>query len=358
MISLENRLSPRVRDPEYTGALAHLALRSIEQMDLPADPPSFELWYTHFGKTNPALSKAIGEIVASRGRVSLSELDQLYDRYFRVDVRERRSQTTQVSHEIDELIALFERSLKSLANNERGLSFAVERLDEAKTPSSIRLIADRMVEMLRLAQSDNGQLMSSLETSRTRIADLQRSIEALQAESITDALTQLANRSHFDASLARLLNDPSAEALSLLMVDVDHFKQFNDRHGHLLGDDVLRLVSKVIRDSIRHCDLGARYGGDEFAVILPGTPLEGAIIVARKIHDGIAGRDLIRRTTGEGLGQVTVSIGVAESRLHDHSQKLIERTDKCLYDAKRQGRNQVVAERQDEFRDRRPPGAR
>jgi diguanylate cyclase len=134
------------------------------------------------------------------------------------------------------------------------------------------------------------------------------------------------------------------ESLSLLMTDIDHFKKFNDTYGHLTGDMVLRLVAQAMKRNVKGQDIAARYGGEEFAVILPNTPLRQALTVADHIRRGVAAKELIKRSTGENLGRVTISVGVAVLHNGETIQGLIERADACLYAAKRNGRNRVACE--------------
>ncbi len=132
--------------------------------------------------------------------------------------------------------------------------------------------------------------------------------------------------------------------LSVLMIDVDHFKIYNDRHGHLAGDNALRGVSKILEHVRRANDVVARYGGEEFAIILPGTSLRAALTVADHVRRAVMTKELMKRSTGEHLGRVTVSIGVAVLQKGETAQSLIERADNCLYTAKRCGRNRVMCE--------------
>jgi len=139
---------------------------------------------------------------------------------------------------------------------------------------------------------------------------------------------------------ARSRNEP----LSLLMTDIDHFKNFNDSFGHLTGDQVLRLVAMSVKQNVKGQDTAARYGGEEFAIVLPNTVLRSAITVADHIRRAVMTKELMKRSTGEHLGRVTISVGVATLHKNDSPQMLIERTDACLYAAKRHGRNRVMCE--------------
>ncbi|MGA8799044.1 MAG: GGDEF domain-containing protein, partial [Pseudolabrys sp.] len=127
------------------------------------------------------------------------------------------------------------------------------------------------------------------------------------------------------------------EAMSLMLTDIDHFKTFNDNFGHLTGDQVLRLVAMSVKHNVKGKDTTARYGGEEFAVILPNTILRAAVTVAEHIRRVVMAKELMKRSTGEHLGRMTISIGVATLRKGDTGQSLIERADTCLYAAKRHG---------------------
>jgi two-component system, cell cycle response regulator len=183
-----------------------------------------------------------------------------------------------------------------------------------------------------------------------RIVDLQKELmesnKRLELLSITDGLTKLHNHRYFQDELARAFENSQRyeRPLSLAMIDIDFFKKVNDTYGHAAGDDVLKRVASLYRDSVRSTDLVARYGGEEFAVMMPETELADAITFAEKI------RALIESTpieTQAGTLNVSVSIGVASvplSRIHS-SKELIVAADKALYRAKRSGRNQVQAEK-------------
>jgi diguanylate cyclase (GGDEF)-like protein len=182
-----------------------------------------------------------------------------------------------------------------------------------------------------------------------RIVDLQKELletnKRLELLSITDGLTKLFNHRHFQDELARAFEESQRyqRPLSLAIIDIDFFKKINDAHGHAIGDEVLKGVSRMFHDSIRGTDLVARYGGEEFAVMMPETELADAVTFAEKI------RSLIETTpidTPAGPLSATVSIGlssVPHSRIR-HAKELIVQADKALYRAKRNGRNQVQAE--------------
>jgi diguanylate cyclase len=177
------------------------------------------------------------------------------------------------------------------------------------------------------------------------MAELQRDLESVRKEAMTDGLTGLSNRKAFDAAIQRIANEcnENSTIFSLLMVDIDYFKNFNDNFGHQIGDQVLRLVARTLTDGVKGRDVSARYGGEEFAIILPETPLDAGVHVGNALRKAVATKDVINRNTGEKLGRITMSVGVAEYKSGENITDLIERADAALYTAKHNGRNQVAA---------------
>jgi len=175
-----------------------------------------------------------------------------------------------------------------------------------------------------------------------RLLELRQSKEQLQKMALTDPLTKLGNRATFDMTIkqAAASSQRSGHPYSLLMLDLDHFKTFNDNYGHQTGDTVLRLVADAIKDSARDADICCRYGGEEFAVILPDTTARNAEVLAQRIHHNVA---RVSRNQPSGRMSITVSIGISCTHLHTKSNptQLIEEADQALYRAKANGRNRT-----------------
>ncbi|WP_342616761.1 diguanylate cyclase [Rhodoferax sp. GW822-FHT02A01] len=191
-----------------------------------------------------------------------------------------------------------------------------------------------------------GQLIAVVETLRD-MTDQKRAQIALERLAAIGGLTGIANRRSFDETLANEWLRAQREKLpiSLLMVDVDHFKLFNDTYGHQMGDDCLRRIAQCMSAIVyRPGDTVARYGGEEFVLVLPSSNQDGALIVADRVRDAVA--RLAMPHSGSGLGHVTVSIGVA-SRIPDKDtdrDSLVKAADTALYRAKHDGRDRVAAE--------------
>jgi diguanylate cyclase len=248
--------------------------------------------------------------------------------------------------EIKQILDTIDTAAGSATSYSANLADACEKLQSANDGAALRMVIERLVSGAKEMQLSNKKLESRLTASRQEIEQLQQNLEVVRTESLTDPLTTLANRKFFDAELAKAIAEArqSGEPLALLMCDIDHFKAFNDKFGHVTGDQVLRLVAMSMKQNVKGQDIAARYGGEEFIVTLPKTALPQATTVADHIRRAVMTKDLMKRSSGERLGRVTISIGVALLRAADTAAALIERADECLYAAKRSGRNRVIAE--------------
>jgi diguanylate cyclase len=219
----------------------------------------------------------------------------------------------------------------------------LDNLDELKAQLSVEVSSlERLVEVQK-QRSD--EVVARL---AERVEVLQADLERAAEQASTDPLTRVANRGAFDRTIVVMTAAARASGapLTLAMIDVDHFKQINDTHGHPIGDRVLLCTANWIKGALRQTDLVARYGGEEFAALLPGADLEQTQArLAALLHD-IASRSFDYDANGETRSiRFTVSCGIAQLTAHETPQALVARADHALYDAKSQGRNRVVARR-------------
>lgn len=228
----------------------------------------------------------------------------------------------------------------------------------AKVPDThdeLALLGRTLNEMAEQVQNHAGLLEAKV-ASRTRelqIAneairkanqDLAQAVDELENLARTDGLTQLTNHRTFHEQLATEIrrSERSKAPLTLLMIDVDHFKKYNDTHGHPAGDAVLKQVALILKDNLRTTDLVARYGGEEFAILLIDTPLSFAAKVAAKLRNTIRRTEFSGATESQPSGRVTISVGMAGWPMHGKNPTaLMEAADKALYEAKHAGRDQV-----------------
>jgi diguanylate cyclase len=339
---------------ERTFAFAEIALQQIKALRQPASPRNFEIWYQYATGYTPELNRSINDMLAQNGTLGDADVDDIYRRYFSpIRVGDRFDTLgTRMAGEIKEVIDMIDTAAGSATSYSASLADASEELkgasDQLPTNEGValRTVIERLVTGAKEMETSNKTLEARLSASRQEIEQLQQNLETVRNESLTDPLTTLANRKFFDAELRKFIAQAKAggQPLTLLLSDIDHFKAFNDKFGHLIGDQVLRLVAMSVKQHVSQRDIAARYGGEEFAIALPNTALRSAVSVADHIRRAVMNKELMKRSSGERLGRLTVSIGVALLRPTDTPQSLIERADQCLYAAKGNGRNCVICE--------------
>lgn len=335
------------RDFEHTIWLAEAAIDLIKMHALPADPPSFEIWYMYAGRFMPALNKALNRLLKNAGKISSADVDQIYDRYIsqlrfgdQIGVIGER-----LGGQLGDILSTMDAAIGT--SNWYGAELALidEQLGRLTKTEALRAIIQVLAQATAHVEEQNQAFEERLKAARAEIELLRSGLQAIYTESRSDPLTRLVNRRCFDQALQAAVSHAQAtgEPLSLLMCDVDHFKAVNDAYGHPIGDDVLRLIASTVKRLVRAQDTAARYGGEEFAVILPDAALPEATNIAKRICEAVADREIIIRSTGQRVGRVTISIGAALLANGEDARGLIERADQCLYRAKREGRNRVVA---------------
>jgi diguanylate cyclase len=340
-------------DQDHSMAVAGIAFEKMKALRHPATPRNYEIWYNYASAANQALNAAINELFSTHGTVTEGDLDELFERFFSPTRLTDQIDCfgTQVMGEIDQIMTFIDGTLDSTSRHTESLADLSAQIVETKDLNAVRTVIGKLVATARDIERANQTFETRLKESKLEINQLQKNLNAVRTEILTDPLTTLSNRKHFDQGILKAIADANTRnaPLALVMTDIDHFKKFNDNYGHLTGDQVLRLVALSVKHNVKGQDLAARYGGEEFAVLLPNTLLRDATMVAEHIRRAVMGRELRKRSTAEKLGHVTISLGVAVLRPGDTAQSLIERADRCLYAAKRNGRNRVVSESDPEY---------
>jgi len=333
---------------ERTLAFAEIAFAQIKALHQPASPRNYEIWYHYATGYKPGLNQAINETLATKHEIGDADLERLYSTYVGSTGAGVRIETvgSKMLAELEQVLDVIDAAAGSATSYSASLADASAELAGARDGAALRAVVERLLHGAKDMEATNKKLEAGLNASKQEIAQLQQNLEAVRAESFIDPLTTLSNRKFFDIALAKAMAEArdGVQTLSLLMLDIDHFKSFNDKYGHLTGDQVLRLVALAVKQNVKGQDIAARYGGEEFIVALPNTALRAATTVAEQIRRGVMSKELMKRSSGERLGRLTLSIGVAALRAGDTAQSCIARADHCLYAAKRAGRNRVICE--------------
>jgi diguanylate cyclase len=328
-------------------SLSERTLAKMREHKVAPTPKNYLVWFTYMQGSNPPLTLHLNTLLAQKQELTNEVLDDLQERFFGgASATDIHSIGERLRTELSALNSTITAAGTRTAAYGNTLSAVSGQLSQQKDSTQIRPLVDGLITATKVMESHNRALEERLTASNAEVNQLKEKLETIQKEALTDPLTGLANRKCFDHALETAIAEAthSKQPLCLLMGDVDHFKKFNDTWGHLTGDQVLRLVSKCLKDSVKGRDTAARFGGEEFAVILPGTSIVNGRTVAEQIRHTVENKKIVKKSSGETLGSITLSMGVAVYDPGENSDHLIQRADACLYSAKRAGRNRVITE--------------
>ncbi len=336
-----------IRSKDQADNFAKQAMDKIHELNLAPIPKNFELWFVYYAKGHPEAVHAIDLLLQSGKKIDDEVCIEIYERFLNDSKEDEQVQEAgnKIQAAIKDVAGRMTDLKSATSSYSQALEEASGRLSADMTPADIRATLDGVIVNTQEMVKRNFELEAELERSSKEMDSLRKDLESARKQALTDGLTNLANRKSFDAEIERVIQNAKAEGetFTLILMDIDHFKAFNDDFGHQVGDQVLRLVAKCLTDGVKGRDFAARYGGEEFAIILPQTNLQFAMKVADSLRAAVEGKELVNRNTGEKLGRITLSGGAAEFVVGEQSDDIIERADTALYIAKNNGRNQIAA---------------
>ncbi|MFZ1413783.1 MAG: GGDEF domain-containing protein [Defluviicoccus sp.] len=333
---------------EKAVACAKKAFEHMMARNIPPHPNNFVVWYTYCSGEDQELGKVLDILIDNNQEFSEERNASVYNKFCTspYEAVPMHLIAERMEAELTAAVSVLEKTGRDVATYGDSLQEVRTKVREARGAQDVVQLLAGMLTQTRAMASQSREVEGQLRQSWTEVSKLREELEDARREAMTDALTGLANRKMFDF----MLRDTATAAmeaglpLSLLFLDIDHFKNFNDTYGHTVGDHVLKLLATVLRDTCKGQDTPARYGGEEFAVILPQTTIPQAASLAESIRGRVAAKGIVNRKTGEQLGRVNVSIGVAGLIYGESMRQFIERADNALYMAKRTGRNKVVVQ--------------
>lgn len=341
-------MSSSPRD-ELSREISRTTIAKLEELGIAMSPENYSIWYYDFAHANPDLSKALRLIEAQDRPFSNDICAQIYQRF---------CGSAQQNRQIDETCERMEKTMGRILSQMSGVTAGTSDYgntlegfqSQLAGQDSVNQVRDMIQEVLsetRSMQDRAKVLEQALDESTKELASISDHLVAARQQALTDGLTGIANRRCFDERLEELTSEATKDdtPLCLLIGDIDHFKAFNDTHGHRVGDQVLKQVALTMTQCIKGRDVAARYGGEEFAVILPQTDLKGAERVSEQLRLSIAQKKIKMKSSGQTLGAITMSIGASTYVAGESPAALIERADQGLYQAKREGRNRTVINR-------------
>src|SRR5579872_47879 len=244
------------------------------------------------------------------------------------------------------IVKLIQAHLEDNSSYSESLERANRDLPSLDKPEQVRAVVSLLIDENEKIQNKMNDLSRSLEQSREQVAKLRSNLAEANELGMRDPLTSLGNRRFFDTNLLKEIQEAQNDNadMCLVMADLDHFKKINDRFGHPVGDMVLKLFGELLSSNIKGRDTAARYGGEEFAIIFPNTKLRDAAQLIDDIRTQLETKQWMLSGTGQRIGMITASFGVACLRRGEDSEALLRRADAKLYEAKISGRNRVAVD--------------
>lgn len=329
------------------GEYLRLALNYIAKNNLPADPVNYTVWYEYVSGKNIKLKKAIDYFFETAKPLNKIRVQGLYQKYVADGDRIIIGKLlTKISLMLKEITGHVSETEGDIAGSGEKLESLSEQITQAKDYKDIKDIVDRMIVETRRLIKSGKRLQNRMKVSSEDLKQLNQELEKSQKEAQTDTLTSLINRRGLEKrfELERIRAKQNDTAFSIIMIDIDHFKQVNDKFGHLVGDSLIRGLAALLKSHLRRNDIASRYGGEEFLILLPETDISGASSVGQKIKKSLNQKEWKLKETGETMGKISVSMGIAQYRLNEPEKNLIKRADDALYLAKERGRDQILTQ--------------
>lgn len=340
--------APSILDlyPEETRQAADLLKQAVPHMvrhDIPPNPVHYALWYTYCKGVEPELNRRMDKAVSDFAAFPPETAIKLYRDYIiRGELDIARAGQQQVIELVDDIEGDVQHSVNGSRHYQESLAQGLSALQEPIIDDLPSVLSD-LQHSTQQMQEQQEHFLYRLQAAQAEIHNLRLLLERAQTAATLDSLTQVFNRHAFTRLLEQALVSDSRR-LALIILDIDHFKQFNDQYGHPLGDRVLQHVGQTLRELLPARGIAARYGGEEFCVILRDcATLADAKAFAESLRQKIQALRVKVRSTDKVLENITASLGIALAEPEDSVESLLTRADDALYQAKRNGRNQTAA---------------
>jgi diguanylate cyclase len=313
---------------------------------IPTTPTNYALWYAYVGEQNPQLNAELDQSIKQNQTYSPVTSELLFRKHVadpvELDVREMRKNLDAMVCDLSQTLKDTNNDTESFHSNmDKNFSQLVELEHQGFSLEQVIGLVKNIVKESSNIRSSTVSFTQQLQKAQTEIDTLKQRLAESEKDVLYDALTNTLNRRAFDVDINAQI-DSSPNGCCLILIDIDHFKKFNDTFGHQLGDLVLKIVAKRIQEACRDGIKLYRFGGEEFTIILPNSQLRVARQLAESIRRAIEKLSVKDRRSAKVIDSITASFGVAQWHEKQSVSQLIQTTDQLLYEAKRLGRNRVM----------------
>lgn len=333
------------QDIAQSREIMRMVLVELNELQLPPTPLYYTLMFERALRRDASLVKEIDDALnQDDGLTQEKALAILDEHLLNGTIKEMgKAQNTMVRIMRNVMLQMITTG-NEFSNFASTLGDFMRKIDRSNSVEDIRNLTDEVIRDSREVERNASSTSDRLTTASEEISRLKEELENARRDARTDPLTGLPNRRGFFDLLQDQLDrhKENVESFGLLLADVDHFKSINDRYGHLVGDKILRFVARTLHAHVKGQDSVIRYGGEEFAIILPQTGFHGAMAVANQLRQKISTSRLRLAESGRELGGLTISLGVSIPQMNDNPETLLRRADDCLMQAKREGRDRVI----------------
>jgi len=337
--------SKYTQDKAASAEILRLILQKAAGHPASFTPPTYAVWYEFLTGINPLLSEAMNNLLTGHEQITNEVAQKLFDRHISESNPEvQEAFRLNMQRVLGNLAQFAETTGGETGRFSAGLQKYGEKLtSELDAPMLQNLVGEIMQDTQTMRNSVDA-LQGKLHESKSEIDKLQQELQDARSEALIDPLTGVFNRRGFELQIKKLAAnaDLQDKKVIFMMLDIDFFKKVNDTHGHLFGDKVIRAIAEVLKAKVKGQDSVARLGGEEFAVLLPDTSLQGAYAVAEHIRQGIEKGKIRRLDKQESVEGITISIGIADCDAHGDWADAMGKADEALYASKKQGRNRTT----------------
>jgi diguanylate cyclase len=330
------------QDKAASAEIFRLILQKMAEHPAALNPSTYAVWYEFLTGVNPPLTEAMNKLLDGKGELTSEITQKLFDRYIsEVDPKARDTFRLSMQRLLDNMSRFAESTESETDRFSAGLQKHGDELNKGMDASALKHLVSEIMQDTQSMRGSVESLQGKLYESKGEVEKLQQELHNARSEALVDPLTHVYNRRGFDAQMKKLACDQELKGkrVCFMMLDIDFFKKVNDTYGHLFGDKVICAIAAALTARVKGRDSVARMGGEEFAVILPDTPLQGAFAVAEQIRLSIAKSKIRRSEKQESIEGITISIGISDCEIGGDWMDALSRADQALYASKTQGRN-------------------